>query len=264
MFFFKKEYEDDLKYAQELAKANAALVWRFSQGVYQFKPEIKNELLSAKIPDIFPLEIFKRIPEWGVYIEIEDEIGGQYFYGFYAYIDLIDGRERLILLIDFVYGGEDSYQYLPIELDQNVSIIEAIITAVTRDVPIPENVKNDFKDWMPQIKSMLSLLIYICQDEPEIEARDKPNNALKPAYNYPKKVKEGFKLFMPDKPRIWRVGEKISRIIREAKGHTGGGGKKSPHLRRAHWHGYYKGKKGEEKVFFFKFLPIIGVNIEGD
>jgi hypothetical protein len=237
------------------------LAWRFSQGIYIFEPEIKKELLEATIPDIFPLNIFEKLPEWSLYVEIKETIAGKFIYGFFALLDYVQGAECLIISIDFEDGDEIYNEHLltlPLIITDSITVAEAVWQVIERtgefEVGDDKHIEYATHNF---VKPCLSLLLYICQDEPEIEARDKPYAGIKPAHNYPKKVKEGFKLFMPDKPRIWKVGEKISRLIRQGAAHHTEG-KKSPHLRRAHWHGYYRGKGKSE--FFFKFLPIISVN----
>ncbi len=55
-----------------------------------------------------------------------------------------------------------------------------------------------------------------------------------------------------------RLGEKL-----RAGGFEGGkgekGGKKSPHIRGFHWHGYWTGPKTSEQVFKYKWLAPIFV-----
>ena len=49
---------------------------------------------------------------------------------------------------------------------------------------------------------------------------------------------------------------KIYQELETAKTQAKGSGKRTPHLRRSHWHLYWYGKKGKNERYDFKLLPI--------
>ena len=82
-------------------------------------------------------------------------------------------------------------------------------------------------------------------------------------------------MYPPDKPRIWHIGEEIGRTIRMYREQSSRQyqGSPRPHMRRAHWHGFWSGtiksKEGVEPIpreFNLRWLPPIPVamNDEGD
>ena len=81
-----------------------------------------------------------------------------------------------------------------------------------------------------------------------------------------KKTRKGLRLFPPEAPMVWEVGWKIGRRIRKAaQGEgTGAGGAVRAHLRRAHWHGFWKGprKEVDKREMVVKWLPPIMVKGE--
>ncbi|MDR2342798.1 MAG: hypothetical protein LBD84_07155, partial [Campylobacteraceae bacterium] len=95
------------------------LNWRYSQGVYIFEPEIRDVLLDTKLPDAFPMEVFKRLPEWCLYIPVEIQFFGEEIHGFYAYLDFIENEDYLVISID----GKDDFTVLPIKIS-NKPIVE--------------------------------------------------------------------------------------------------------------------------------------------
>ena len=105
------------------------------------------------------------------------------------------------------------------------------------------------------LQPILALVLYICSDEPDIVDRDQPDQT--PQRPQPKKTKHGWKLFPPNKPRIWNVGDQLGEQIRRTPSDHDRTERNSPrpHLRRAHWHGFWHGPKDGERKFKYKWLP---------
>ena len=102
------------------------------------------------------------------------------------------------------------------------------------------------------VNPLLSLVLYLCSEEPDVEDREQP--AAQPAYPAPKKTKRGWRLFPANKPRMWEVGRTFgAKLHRRSEGTTDR--KVTPHLRRAHWHGYWRGPKHGERKFFYRWIP---------
>ena len=106
------------------------------------------------------------------------------------------------------------------------------------------------------LQPILSLILYLCSDEPEVDDSRQPGEGVhKPGLI---KTRNGFKLFPPDRPRIWTVGAETGVKLREfsrsssAEGHT-----VRPHIRRPHWHGYWTGPKQGERRFSYRWIPAI-------
>ena len=135
---------------------------------------------------------------------------------------------------------------------------------------------GDLNAELQKVCPLLSLLLYLCAEEPDISGHI-PGTY--PQYPRPKKTKKGLKLFPPDKPCIWNVGQeqgkKLREAIEKASERDPGSGviTRKPHIRKAHWHGYWKGSRKpnpdmssekQERQFFYKWIPplIIGIKEE--
>ncbi len=113
---------------------------------------------------------------------------------------------------------------------------------------------------------MVSLLLYLCSEEPEIgDGGRRPGNPV------PKRTRRGLRLFPPDRPARWDVGVRLGAALRlgaarhEAAGEPGPEGERRrsrprAHIRRAHWHTFLAGRARSEKRI--KWLPPIPVNVD--
>lgn len=112
-------------------------------------------------------------------------------------------------------------------------------------------------------KQLLPLVLYLCTEEPEVEDRDVPDWT--PHNPAPKKVRGEFRMMPAKKPHHYMIGAKTGAMLRKARKeafeHEPTGRTVSPHIRRAHWHGYWTGpRKGPQAVsqkFVLKWLPPI-------
>ena len=117
------------------------------------------------------------------------------------------------------------------------------------------------------MRPILAMLLYLCTTEPDIVSNRKPG--LKPANNEGRHVKKGFRLFPAEGPHIWNVGQSMEndmakhyRVVHDESQSLPSGKKREvrSHVRSAHWHGYWKGRrpKAEEKDmrdFIFHWIP---------
>jgi hypothetical protein len=255
-------WADKIEDMEEMMWFTSVGTWRYSQGVYRFDRNIYKALVETTLPDTVPLSVFARLPEWCLYLETPGMIvEGTDIYGVYAFLGYDFKFSLLELRITF--DGDGFRGSLPILLSEN----ETIPSAVAK-FGYEENPSDDMREVhsliVEAIKPILSLLLYICSDEPEID--DMRNPGLSPSKVYPQKIKGGFKLFVPNSPRIWDVGKHTGEMIGNAKERRSDspGEHKwlAPHLRRAHWHGYRTGKG--RKTFKFNWILPIAVNISED
>ena len=118
------------------------------------------------------------------------------------------------------------------------------------------------------MKKILSLVLYICSDKPEVEFANKEiqlSDIKRPEEKYTKK--NGLTIFPADKCKNYILGLKTGNPIKTAMLQTKeqspkrSSGKKS-HIRRGHWHGYWTGPKNQQQIFSYKWLyPMV---IEGN
>jgi hypothetical protein len=70
-------------------------IWRITQGIYRFDPDIYKEILSTPFDGNLPTDIFYYLPEWCIYIETPEMVtpfGIQY--GVYVHLDYDMNREK--------------------------------------------------------------------------------------------------------------------------------------------------------------------------
>lgn len=235
----------------EVGRIGALAAWRATKGVYRFDLDLFVNLIETPIAGHLPDELFERLPEWCVYIDLQGEWSGylnQKLFGFYAHLesDVNDGRRELRLLLDTAGG------LVPIPLHlTGGNLTEAIEAGWVEANKQGAGIEEDSLLTAPvkiskAIAPMVSLLLYLCSEEPEID--DSRGGSKKPGAAPAIKTKRGLKEFPASAPSAWNVGWRIGSALRKAsersEGDPGDGTHASPraHIRRAHWHTYLTGK----------------------
>lgn len=243
----------------DVARLSALIAWRYTQGIYQFEPTVYEAISSTTAKGDLPVEVLHRLPEWGMYIETP---GLDDAYGFFVHLefDINTKRTELRLLID----SEESLYPIILHMGDH-TVTEAIDRAISEGAkqgginkynwPFEKMVEHQSKI----AHHCISLLLYLCSEEPDI-ARIEHELPQRPKA---KKVKGEWKLFPPKKPKTWKIGEKVAQQLKavysEPTGETRNG--PAPHIRRAHWHGYWTGAKaGQDRKFIYKWLPPLLIN----
>jgi hypothetical protein len=252
---------------QEADRIAPVCSWALGQGIYRFDSDLSRAVTETELPNILPLEIFSKLPEYCIYTEVPYGLYEKKFplaestsriYGFFAYINDFPTKDFPILKIVLDMTG--SMYSVPIELDPRLTLTDAVC-AFLEDKGDTDAISNYFiKSAIAElIDPLLSMLLYICSDKPEIDNFREPGTA--PSRVALKKVKNGFRFFVPSGPRIWIVGEKTGEAIRKYATSGEYGKSKRPHLRRAHWHGYWHGKR-DRREFRLAWLSPIPVNAD--
>lgn len=255
----------------------ALATWRVTQGIYRFDPDVYESVVETELAGALPHDIFFQLPEWCVYVETPGLIyQGAELSGFFAHLEFdVNTYEKELRL---VFHYRDDISKIPLlkpfplhlgEWDLLTSIKKTFDQgfanmAETMPEEIPEKEVADAAAEMmeKELTAMVSLLLYLCSANGEIgngeESPDKPR---------PKKTKKGMRLFPPVDSKDWTVGERMGTTIRRASrsysdsvehGEAYRQGPR-PHVRRAHWHGYWVGPRDGERKFVLKWLPPIFV-----
>lgn len=210
---------------------------RFTRSIYRFDETLLDALLSTHIKGNIPSELLTRLPEWTVYIDIDD--------GVYASLDYIRNPGESYSEHELRLWTKDVPIFLPLgpwTIEEGLSMfLDKVEGAAERFPEMVTKTKRMLKRYLP-------LVMYICSDGVEYSGDQRPS--------YPTPVKtrrDGFKLFPATKDRIWKLGEKSGRAIREHSPRGSNGTRKgpAPHIRRAHWHTLRNGE-----VKFFPPIPV--------
>ena len=267
----------------DLIPLAAALAWRPGQDIVRFDRDVYDALGKTPLADDVPDDIFLRLPAWSLYIELYHEA----WHGVFVHLDyntrtkgpelrmLFLPKEPAMLMPVVLPLGRGSisagFQAFQNEAERNldsqadaVKNLYASLSASMRE----ENTAAELLHTNKLVQHVLSLVLYLCSEHPEWKTTEKQEAKDRgPHPAEPKKVKSGWRLFPPDHPRIWTVGEETGIRIRAARSdkHEAHAGPR-PHIRRAHWHSYWTGKKvwkeGETPIpqkVVVKWLPPIPV-----
>ena len=249
--------------------------WRMTKKCYRFDPSLRKALMATSLKGDIPCETLKRLPEWAMYIEtpgLTDGTGGTW-----------DGFG---VSCRYAHDGEADLQLLFIRREANHTLtIKAAHLALVDGCTLENAVMNSYRDskaaahrynWPEPdvskkavaahvrfISSCVSLVLWLCSEEPEVSGDWKPS---KPTG---KRVKGGIRHFPAELPKVWDVGVRIGAALdmaanqaasRETNEHQGGKhARPRGHVRRAHWHKYGTGHNRE--TYVVKWISPILVNL---
>ncbi len=252
---------------QDVALMHNLTAWRVSQGIYRFDPDIYQEITRTPITGDLPVNLFLQLPEWGVYVELQDHGPAGVFVALEQ--DQNDGHSEIRLV--FVNQDQTTF-FLPVHLYQ-----ETLETCLARTMEYAAQQAAAAKigattlpyvavpDLAPELLShTLSLVLYLCSARADVQD-DLGNGSERPK---PVKTKKGLKLFPPKKPRIFETGYRLGDFIRRQRVQSdpGGGAHASPtpHVRAAHWHTFWTGPRSEpeKRKQVVKWLPPIPVGFK--
>ena len=255
----------------DLAPLTAMGAWRYTQGIYRFNSTLFDELSKTSDVGTLPADVLLRLPEWCVYVELPAGFmpGLDDLHGFFAYLEhnMNTARQELRFVLD-----QDGPLFSALTMHIGQWSVEDGVRRVkeeTERLAGKEVYTEEAVEGAAEIISkLLPILLYICSDEPEISGHTPGSRPHYPAY---KKIKRALRLFPPDKPRVWRIGEEIGAAIERGRVVASGVDRKGPrpHIRRAHWHGFWAGpikprsedEKQPERRFGYKWLPPIVVGV---
>lgn len=242
----------------DVGRLASLATWRYSQGIYQFDADFLAALSDTQILGDMPSEVLYRLPEWCIYIETTGrKWTDAELYGFWAHLeyDINTGRSELRFLIDTENGLLSTTVHLgPWTVTEAVDRAHAEASRHANAAGLPFNLGiNYVQKLAANINPLISLLLYICSDAPDIDdERDPGTSPKRPA---PRKTKSGWQLFPADKPRFWKVGRQIGGQLRSVADICNDTGRTvKVHVRRGHWHGYWTGPRDSERQFIYKWL----------
>lgn len=266
----------------------ALAAWRPAQGIFRFHPEVFKSLWDTPLEGELPVELFYRLPQWCCYIETP----GKYVLdgplsGFFVHLeDDVNNinHHELRLLLDF--GSETKFVPVCLHMDEKtipgmVASLEKEAEIILKRLSLPKSHLPN-PDTLPIIRSrllgatngtitsLLSLVLYLCSASSEFRASD--GSLRQPAKTGLTRTKKGLRLFPAEKPSIWETGYRIGRTLeaarrdRQSRSEARGGTHESPepHIRNAHWHGFWKGPRNypERRRLEVRWMPPIPVGFK--
>ena len=260
----------------DVGRLGALAAWRVTQGIYRFDPAVFDSVRETTLDGEIPCSVLYRLPEWCVYVETPGlEWAGLPLHGFWAHLewDANTGRTELRLLTDSDAG------LLPIVLHIGPwTLAEAMDRSLSESMHNAKTLGDALElaklaaqggsqtdmvnSIVPALQPLVALLLYLCSQNAEIgDGKHRPGN---PA---PKMVRGLPRTFQAVRPTTWEVGVRMGAALRRAyqSDQTGQGTHAGPrpHVRRAHWHGFWSGPRtSEDRRFDLRWLPPIAVNVD--
>lgn len=268
--------------------------WRNTMGIYHIDKDIFVDAMVSPIPEETPSIIFENLPEWSQYIQFPKGVQLNVTYadffgknaqrhevlGFWATFDYapVNGRRAKILNIVLhhegtVRGVNGYYVPMRIELNPALSVKASLKKTLMEQLgqsydPITSEIYSE-KD-IEMGLSLLSMLLFLCVEEPDIALiNGEPmtrEQLTRPKYAVNKK---SGRFIPPSSPHFYEVGKRLGgemRVMREqleiAKSDTKTPRRVKPHIRKAHWHGVWRGT-GQDKHFHTYWQPPVFVNGKG-
>ena len=245
----------------------ALAAWRQSKEVYTFDPDLAEALYAQADDTKIPCKILMQLPFFCIYID-----SGKYRFFCHLENDSNDGRWEL-RFVRVRENGTSVASYLHLG---EYTISESILAGIDEsqrvfnqpaadqamenfaEYAISHQEKNDYSDAFNSaaLGEMLQLVLYICADNADIQQPEENKRTYRGHSSG--NVKDKFR-----EVRKWDTGYYIGEALRKnSGGHPSyekqphQGGTKRPHMRRGHWHHYWRGKEGQKELILHWVLPI--------
>jgi hypothetical protein len=237
--------------------------WRVSQGIYRFDPELQRALTDTRLDVRLPADLLEHLPEWAVYVETPGlmhfarHIAGMFATLFYGpsgqslqltlVPETIESIDDDFMRLQLLLGTKPLRQTLADELAQMGARRASILSYVDDVNPQPAQTENDrttdaIETLVAEIAPFISLLLYLCTDEPDLEQR--------PSLPTGTRTKTGVRFFPPPKPQVRPVGVRMGSTLRAAReiyeravADSGSGRRLRPHVRAAHFQRFAVGTR---------------------
>lgn len=250
----------NLDQVRDVSELAAIGTWRYSQGVYRLQPDFFSAICDSEISGDLPSEVLYRLPQWSIYVESPGlRWNDLELIGFWAHLewDANTHRTELRLLLN----ADETLIPIPLHIGRWTLLesIERAISEAQRHTSINLSTIDPAQSVANSIKPVISILLYICSEEPEIQNEKEPGAW--PERPDAKRTKTGHRLFPAQSETIWKIGYKIGEKL---AAHNSDELKKPTraHIRRAHWHGYWVGTDRQKFVYRWLHPIFVGASDE--
>lgn len=248
-----------------------AVLWNFSKDIYKLNDTIFYELAKTPMKKL-NVNVLKRLPNWCVYIDlnvnfaIANDDYEEVVDGFYVFLDDMSCSERENALYLYIVIVKEGEKFKPIGFPLiDGTVLEALEVGHQRNLSSGLNVDDMSEEEIDYtLRSaanlagiFLPIVFYICSEGADIRYRG--SSAVKHNLLIDRKKKK--RIFSPSKSRVWEVGKVLEKQKEAFERLKGKHGKRvEPHIRRAHWHGFWKNGDDGDKELVYRWIPPIYVN----
>ena len=239
------------------AEYSPIIAWNYAKLIYRFDVDAEEEIIKTELRGKIPCEIFLKMPSYCVFIESSKlTYEGKNITGFFSCVDYLDAFGSYAILFSFYHKNEYVIPYFfPLLPEKS---LEEIISEI--QIKIFKMFGSPDSDLLELIIQALSLTLFVCTQNSQITQKEKKKGVSR---------RNGFVI---ENDAVFNdVAVDIGRAIRlnkiDDKSRTGthSEGRKSPrpHIRRAHWQGFWMGSKKEDnQVYDLRWLPPFPVAVK--
>ena len=252
----------------ELSNLTAALIWDKYKTVYRYDSTLDEELSSQELSGKLPVEIFFRLPCPCAFIEHPFDFSGEKAIGFFAWMEYDANSKiselRLLYLLNSGYSLSVPVILSGGTIDDSFAALSE--SGLKRAAQLPPQLSIDgVPDFFPSIEDVaasINLVLYLCSEDSDI--KDEKALGVKRSRNTDGTYK---------RTAVWDVGVIVGSALRKTytnHSRTEGAQQQrhsvSPHMRRAHWHTFWTGRRDGERTAVLKWLPptIVNATIDGE
>lgn len=244
-------------------------LWRKFKQEYRFDPDLEEMILEqdSLMDSKLPTKVLESIPFQSVFVQTSRFAvkGLNAFAGFFATVHKSQNKNRLFFCPVYASGnvcGILGIEFSDLTLGETIKMTFDNYQNMLKDNGVKDEKAADesyYSDMCRMMNQMLQLLLYICAANTEKEADPEHEKMFRPAKG---KIRDQYK-----EVKIWNVGKETGAIIRNMKhstgsrhsvAHTGSHTPKRTHIRKGHYHHYWKGpRKGERQLILNWVAPTI-------
>lgn len=254
----------DAEAAAGSAELTACYIWRQNKIVYAFDPDLASALADQandlKDTDVLPADLLFHLPYPCIYIKAPGVL--ESMDGFWAWMDYDVNRNGPELRIQWV--AEDMAHSIPqvMHIIPGATIHDCVLDTLQTTLEHlrePVDVSHP-ADSSRIILSAIQLVLYLLAENADVEDAPKPQLRVVNSKRTPKPSKPGIQ----DKAgevKQKNVGVIIGSAFRRSRSASpspkpespGTGTSKRAHLRRGHWHHYWRGPKSGDRELVLRW-----------
>ncbi|MEV3801974.1 hypothetical protein RI528_00280 [Aeromonas veronii] len=228
-------------------------MWEFGKVVFDFDVDLYLLLADTDIK-LLPVELLNRLPYHCFYVLMPFcvNISGKPInaYGFWVYTDVYQNKAELCILVDVKdCDGDDSIYPFRVNLgfrDLDDAVVNSTMAFENEHIRLGA---------IALLRGLINVILYLCSENADIIKVS--SGTVNQASTRKKTGGAPVKVFECG----YRVSGALKCRYEKGEGDSFSGKKVSSHIRRAHWHTYLTGPKGD-KVRVLKWLSPIAVNVD--
>lgn len=267
--FLTEKYDSQIA-TQMCAELTALWTWRRTKKIYWFDPDLAASLAEqaedVQETDVLPADILMHLPYPCIYIKAPGLL--EHTDGFFVWLEYDVNCDRTELRIQWMFDDMEGTFGQVLHILPGKTVKDCILDTIhTSQENLGQEIKVQDVDMRAAriILSALQLVLYLVSSNADVEPELPPL--------VPKKTKIEQVSRLERKPNddkassvdAFTVGVRIGSALRKSAQNSsaglrtgaGAGAKKRSHTRRGHWHHYWVGPKGNQKLILKWTAPTV-------